>query len=175
METSRGRKVILIILILIVLILAVLFLIPKTGFRCLILGHDHNHKNIKRATCTSEGVDEIRCSRCGKVFDVVQVKRLDHNYVDGICTVCGEKEPTLMPEVVIDITPNSGTKPADTTPYVPSNGGQGASGTDQGQNGSGENQDTENQGSSGSEGEQGQSGNGAYINEKGEIVLPELP
>ena len=54
-------------------------------------------ENEKAPTCTEEGsYDEvIYCTVCDEelVRNTVKVPATGHNYVDGVCTVCGEKEP----------------------------------------------------------------------------------
>lgn len=60
------------------------------------------------STCTSEGAVEYwTCSECGALFsdsagttlvssDSLSVPALGHDYVDGVCTVCGEKNPDYV-------------------------------------------------------------------------------
>ena len=176
METKNNKmgKIILLILILILAIAAILFAIPKTGIRCRLFGHDTYHEIKDEPTCKEEGVARIKCRKCGKTLDVIQVARKEHNYKDGVCTVCGEKDPTYLPEIDTDIDKPSGNTapgnntPGNNTPYTPpytppsgnEQGGSGGSGNDAGE---GE-LDPEPTGNG-----------GAYINENGDIVLPELP
>lgn len=59
-------------------------------------------------TCTSEGAVEYwTCSECGALFsdsagttlvssDSLSVPALGHDYVDGVCAVCGEKDPDYV-------------------------------------------------------------------------------
>ncbi|MBM6675697.1 hypothetical protein H6A07_02915 [Olsenella uli] len=59
-------------------------------------------------SCTSEGTAEHwKCSECGALFsddggttlvsaDDLSVPALGHDYVDGVCTVCGEKDPDYV-------------------------------------------------------------------------------
>lgn len=59
-------------------------------------------------TCTSEGAVEYwTCSECGALFsdsagttlvssDSLSVPAPGHDYVDGVCTVCGEKDPDYV-------------------------------------------------------------------------------
>ncbi len=50
----------------------------------------------KEATCTEAGSESIHCSVCGAIKEdsVREIEKIPHNFVDGICTVCGEKEQT---------------------------------------------------------------------------------
>ena len=60
------------------------------------------------STCTSEGAVEYwTCSECGALFsdsagttlvssDSLSVPALGHDYVDGVCAVCGEKDPDYV-------------------------------------------------------------------------------
>ncbi len=66
-------------------------------------GHNMAQVAAKAATCTEDGnIEYYHCSACNKNFkdkdgkeevtDVV-VKATGHNYENGVCTVCGEKDP----------------------------------------------------------------------------------
>ena len=62
------------------------------------LGHEMTHHAEKDSTCTEEGnIEYWSCSTCGKnykdeagtiVVEDVKTAKADHNYVDGMCTVC---------------------------------------------------------------------------------------
>ena len=55
------------------------------------LGHDLVHHDAKAATCTEIGWEEFdTCSRCDYTT-YREIAALGHDYVNGICTVCGEK------------------------------------------------------------------------------------
>ena len=48
-------------------------------------------------TCTEQGYSTYTCIWCGEVDEVTDyVNALGHSYVDGICTVCGEKEAKIV-------------------------------------------------------------------------------
>ncbi len=66
-------------------------------------GHNMTQVPAKAATCTEDGnIEYYHCPDCNKNFkdkdgkeevtDVV-VKATGHNYENGVCTVCGEKDP----------------------------------------------------------------------------------
>ena len=73
--------------------------------------HDMVKTEAKDADCTNEGnIAYWHCESCGKYFadesgtneitlekTVVPVK--EHNYENGICTVCGDKDPNYVPPV----------------------------------------------------------------------------
>ena len=78
------------------------------------LGHTHTLTKVeaKAPTCTEDGsIEYYVCSGCDKLFadaagnveitanDVVD-KATGHNYKDGVCTVCGAKDPDYTPPVV---------------------------------------------------------------------------
>ena len=67
-------------------------------------GHDWQvvRDTEKEATCTEGGSCEYICSKC---FDTKTetTDPLGHNYVDGVCTRCGESKPGQQPE-----TPDKG-------------------------------------------------------------------
>ena len=50
-----------------------------------------NESIQKEATCTEEGVLGGICSKCYQ-YVVSSYPSEGHNFVDGICTVCGESE-----------------------------------------------------------------------------------
>jgi hypothetical protein len=51
------------------------------------------------ATCTEAGyTGDLVCADCGEVVEAgTVVAALGHNYVEGVCTVCGELAPVLPP------------------------------------------------------------------------------
>ncbi len=57
------------------------------------LGHDYSTEWIvdKEATCTETGIKSHHCTRCEAKTDETEIPLADHNYVDGVCTVCGNK------------------------------------------------------------------------------------
>lgn len=54
------------------------------------------------ATCTTDGMTAgTKCSVCGTVLSGCEVvKALGHKFENGVCTVCGEKDPNYVPPVV---------------------------------------------------------------------------
>lgn len=46
------------------------------------------------ATCTAKGSESIHCTHCDAIKEdsVREIDMIPHNFVDGICTVCGEEE-----------------------------------------------------------------------------------
>lgn len=50
------------------------------------------------ATCTTDGMTAgTKCSVCGTVLSGCEVvKALGHKFVNGVCTVCGEKDPNYV-------------------------------------------------------------------------------
>ena len=56
-------------------------------------GHDYSTEWTidKEATCTETGIKSHHCTRCEDKTDETEIPLADHNYVDGICTVCGER------------------------------------------------------------------------------------
>ena len=69
------------------------------------LGHSYGEATETVAPdCTNAGEQQSTCSVCGDV-KTETVKALGHNYVDGICSVCGEAQPL---EVTIETFANTG-------------------------------------------------------------------
>lgn len=59
------------------------------------LHQDTKVVNAKPATCTEDGyTGDTVCAACGKVLAKGEViKALGHDYKDGACTRCGDKQP----------------------------------------------------------------------------------
>ena len=71
------------------------------------LGHNHNAA-VTAPTCTARGYTTYTCS-CGDSYVDNYTDRLGHDYVNGICSRCGEADPNYMlaaPE--LKITTSSG-------------------------------------------------------------------
>ena len=47
------------------------------------------------ATCSKEGLRHKECTDCGVIIEKESIPKTDHSYSDGICTVCGEKNPAI--------------------------------------------------------------------------------
>ena len=55
----------------------------------------HNWKDgeiLLQPTCTTTGKKQVVCEICGKLLEV-EIPALGHNYVNRVCTRCGEAEP----------------------------------------------------------------------------------
>ena len=66
------------------------------------LGHTPEEVAAVAATCTETGLTAgSKCSVCGEVLTAQEViPALGHKFENGVCTVCGEKDPTYVPPVV---------------------------------------------------------------------------
>ena len=76
--------------------------ILKKGEEVPALGHKTEVKDAKAATCTEAGYtgDEV-CTVCGEtVKKGAEIPALGHKFENGVCTVCGEKDPNYVPPVV---------------------------------------------------------------------------
>ena len=74
--------------------------------------HSMVHTPKKDATCTADGNEEYwTCEICGKYFsdeagtteislDETVIPATGHHYVNGTCTVCGEKDPDYRPDPI---------------------------------------------------------------------------
>lgn len=72
----------------------------KAGEEIPALGHKTEVKDAKAATCTEAGYtgDEV-CTVCNETIKKgEEIPALGHKYENGVCTVCGEKEPVVAPE-----------------------------------------------------------------------------
>ncbi|MBO6263723.1 MAG: leucine-rich repeat domain-containing protein, partial [Clostridia bacterium] len=57
--------------------------------------HTHEYeKQVITPTCTEQGYTVYTCSGCEDSYIDNYTSPLGHNYVDGVCTRCGEKQPT---------------------------------------------------------------------------------
>lgn len=57
------------------------------------LGHNYgNAVETKAPTCTEDGVSSQTCSRCSEV-STSAIPALGHNFIDGVCSVCGDLDP----------------------------------------------------------------------------------
>ena len=55
-------------------------------------GCEHDYNAVKTpATCTAQGFTTYTCSKCGDSYVSDYTAKNDHDYVNGVCTVCGEK------------------------------------------------------------------------------------
>ena len=57
------------------------------------IGHSYQVSRVVEPTCTEDGYTEYRCVNCGDSYSADFVDALDHNYVNGSCTRCGESDP----------------------------------------------------------------------------------
>ena len=61
------------------------------------LGHTWDDGKVtKEATCTEDGEKTFTCETCGATKTEV-IDALGHNYQNGTCTNCGEKDPNAKP------------------------------------------------------------------------------
>lgn len=60
------------------------------------LGHEYSAEwtTDKQATCLNQGEKSRHCIRCDSRTDVTMTEYSDHNYVNGVCTVCREPAVT---------------------------------------------------------------------------------
>ena len=59
--------------------------------------HEHDYTAVVTApTCTDKGFTTYTCA-CGHSYVADEVAALGHDFKDGVCTVCGEKEEHVCP------------------------------------------------------------------------------
>ena len=54
--------------------------------------HSYTSEETKKPTCEQEGEMTYTCSVCGGSY-MESIPTIAHNYVDGVCTMCGAPEP----------------------------------------------------------------------------------
>ena len=53
---------------------------------------DHDYQpSVTAPTCTAQGYTTFTCTKCGDSFVDEYTAKADHDYVNGVCAVCGEK------------------------------------------------------------------------------------
>ena len=62
----------------------------------LMIGCSHTHQFgewivEKASTCTENGLSVRACKECGEK-ETKEIPAQGHNYVNGVCTICNEKE-----------------------------------------------------------------------------------
>jgi hypothetical protein len=72
----------------------------EKGEAILAKGHDEgklDETTVKAATCTEAGyTGDVKCTVCGEVVTAgTEIAATGHTYVDGVCSVCGEKDPSV--------------------------------------------------------------------------------
>ena len=55
-------------------------------------GHQNINEITEEATCTEAGTATLTCTVCGDT-STETIPALGHNYVDGVCSVCGAEQP----------------------------------------------------------------------------------
>ena len=59
--------------------------------------HDHTTRTETPAACMQDGSVTVTCDDCGAVLSTETIPATGHDYKDGKCTVCGEKDPNYQP------------------------------------------------------------------------------
>ena len=63
-----------------------------------VLGHDYQTV-VTAPTCTEAGYTAHTCARCGFSYNDSETAALGHDYRDGVCARCGEKDPDYVPPI----------------------------------------------------------------------------
>ena len=63
--------------------------------------HTNTTTTTVDATCTKTGSTTVTCDDCGETVSTETLPVIDHNYVDGVCSVCGKKETTTPVEATL--------------------------------------------------------------------------
>ncbi len=66
------------------------------------IGCEHSYVAVVTApTCVADGYTTYTCSKCGESYTDDIVAALGHNYVNGVCTRCGDKQSTSSMEEIV--------------------------------------------------------------------------
>ena len=65
--------------------------------------HSYTSKVTTDASCGKEGVKTFTCANCGDTY-TESIPALEHNYVDGTCTNCGEQEKVEVQQPGFEFT-----------------------------------------------------------------------
>lgn len=58
---------------------------------------EHDYKAAQIApTCISQGYTQHTCQLCGKTYQDAYVPAISHNYVNGVCSMCGGKDSSYV-------------------------------------------------------------------------------
>ena len=80
------------------------------------LNHTHSYtEKVTTPTCTEKGYTTYSCD-CGESYTDNYVKALGHNFVEGICTRCGEDDPNWVEPTEPEPTEPEVTEPEPTEP-----------------------------------------------------------
>ena len=60
--------------------------------------HTNTTTNTVDATCTAAGSTTVTCADCGKTVSTEVIEATGHDYVDGTCSACSEKDPDYKEE-----------------------------------------------------------------------------
>ena len=74
--------------------------------------HDYR-QTVVAATCTAKGYTLNKCSRCGDEYRDAETEMLPHAYVNGVCTVCGNKVFLIRPTAVTAVAGATVTVPVE--------------------------------------------------------------
>lgn len=61
----------------------------------------HKWETTENISCTEGGTIVTSCKKCGLISDKETVPAPGHNYVDGVCTRCGEREEITIVDIAI--------------------------------------------------------------------------
>lgn len=70
------------------------------------LGHDYQITQQTDASCTEKGAIVYTCIRCNDSY-TEEIPAKGHNYEDGVCTVCGAKDPSVVENVTFGSAANA--------------------------------------------------------------------
>ena len=71
----------------------------KIFFKTAAAACEHANKTetvTTAATCTADGVKTITCADCGETIGTEAIPAVDHNMVNGVCSVCGHSEGQVL-------------------------------------------------------------------------------
>ena len=71
--------------------------------------HSNTTTETVAATCTEAGSETVTCADCGEVVSTTEIPMIDHNFVDGYCSVCKISKEDWESEIDTPNQPTSAT------------------------------------------------------------------
>ena len=75
--------------------------------------HTNTTTTTTDATCTKAGSTVVTCDDCGETVSTEEISATGHNYVDGVCSVCGEEPSSNITAITFEFGANGSASHVD--------------------------------------------------------------